>query len=753
MMKLGVWSVVLWLLSGATEVIGLEPTDFCFLISAQVSASPARINLAWAPNPSKQITVKRKLPADTEWTSTVATLPAGSTQFTDAGVEIGKVYEYQISGTISESPLNVAYGYIAAGIEIPRVESRGKVVLVVDRTHADALASELETLRANLIGDGWQVVRRDVWPTDSVTYVKEQIRYEYTADPNNLRSVFLIGHVPVPYSGVLNPDMHDNHVGAWPADVYYGEMDGEWSDDDAYKTGSQFPSNDNIPGDGKFDESVIPGQVELEVGRVDMANLDVFSPRTEQELLRNYLVKNHRYRHGQITAPARGLIRDSFDIIDGDVPAADAWRAFPALFGAGNYATAGANQFFPTLNWEGYLWAYGGGGGDFTKADGIGWSSDFAASDPRAIFYLLHGSYFGDWNTRNNFLRSAIATPTYGLVAIWSSLPHWYFQQVALGAPIGYAVRLVANNRGLYKSQADFSFAEVHISMMGDPTLRSYVLPPPRNPRLTVEQNNVVLRWDSSGVNSYNVYRAASLDGPYVRVNNSPVASTQFVEARPSANCVYMIKSAALQTTGSGSFHNESQGVFVAFSAGPIQLPTVNVTAIDSIGDEAGDSMVFEFSRTGPTTGPLAVAINVSGSAAEGEDFILTDRTVEFSNGEAVAKLTIIPNADAVNELEETMVVSIASSASYSLGTNVSASATIRANGESKFAIPTLGPSGALTIAASGFAARNYRIESRAPEGQWRTRKNGVSGADGNVSFTETVPGGEGCELYRIVWE
>ena len=152
---------------------------------------------------------------------------------------------------------------------------------MVDDRFSGALAGELEQLRKDLIGDGWSVVRRDVSASSSSPDVKSQIRAEYNADPANMRAVFLIGHVPVPYSGLINPDMHLNHLGAWPADSYYGDMDGNWTDNSVYKTDAEFSWNDNVPGDGKFDQSTIPSAVELEVGRVDFYDLPTFAPRGE----------------------------------------------------------------------------------------------------------------------------------------------------------------------------------------------------------------------------------------------------------------------------------------------------------------------------------------------------------------------------------------------------------------------------------------------------------------------------------------
>src|SRR5205814_612394 len=210
-------------------------------------------------------------------------------------------YEYAV---VKDAGSYKGYGYVQSGINVPLLENRGKVVLVVDRTYAAQLASELNRLQQDLVGDGWTVLRHDVGRSDSVVSVKNLIKADYNADPAGVKSVFLFGHVPVPYSGQLNPDGHPEHIGAWPADVYYGDMDGNWTDSSVNYT--QSANSDpadrarltNRPGDGKFDQTQIPSSLELEVGRVDLANMpgddywgiDAVIP-SETELLRRYLVK------------------------------------------------------------------------------------------------------------------------------------------------------------------------------------------------------------------------------------------------------------------------------------------------------------------------------------------------------------------------------------------------------------------------------------------------------------------------------
>src|SRR5207248_1934476 len=153
------------------------------------------------------------------------------------------------------------------------------------------LATEITRLIKDIEGDGWEVIRHDVLRTGSVTHIKDLIVSDYWLDSANTKAVFLLGHVPVPYSGNINPDGHGDHLGAWPADCYYADVDGTWTDNAVNSTTASPPRTQNIPGDGKFDQSIVPSNLELQVGRVDFNNMPSFST-SEQQLLKNYLDKD-----------------------------------------------------------------------------------------------------------------------------------------------------------------------------------------------------------------------------------------------------------------------------------------------------------------------------------------------------------------------------------------------------------------------------------------------------------------------------
>src|SRR5438105_2940413 len=464
--------------------------EYSVQVSANAQAAPAQITLSWpqdtvlTPN---SYTIYRKAPSATSW-GAGTTLPGSATTYTDSNVSSGSAYEYQIVKNTSQY---TGYGYIYAGVNAPLVDNRGKLLLVVDNTYAASLASELARLQQDLVGDGWMVTRLDVSRSDSVVSVKNLIKAQYALDPTNVKAVFLFGHVPVPYSGDIVPDGQiPDHQDAWPAAGYYGDMDGTWTDVSVNDTSASDARTHNVPGDGKFDQSSFPAALKLMVGRVDLANmpgrLSWGGPATfpsELELLRNYLNKDHKFRHKQFDLPRRALVGDYFGVRDGEAFAASGWRNLSAFFNADNVTTLPAKgTWIRTLSTNAYLWAYGCGAGSYTSISGLGntdsyddgVTTEMVKNDVKAVFTMLFGSWLGDWDSEDNLQRAVLALPSYGLTCALSGRPHWFLQHMALGETIGYGARLTQNNGpgGLYQNQLNSCARQIHIALMGDPTLR-----------------------------------------------------------------------------------------------------------------------------------------------------------------------------------------------------------------------------------------------------------------------------------------
>lgn len=539
-----------------TTVTAQTCRDASVELRADVQADPPVITLNWPPHDdANNFVIYRKLKSENNWGSVMSILDPDATQYVDTTVSMNVSYEYRVLKT---SDVATGHGYINSGIEVQATEFRGIMILVIEETIKDSLALEIATLVDDLEGDGWQVRSKYVSRDADVTSVKETIVNTYNEDKTNTKAVYLLGRIPVPYSGDIFPDGHPDHEGAWPADVYYGEMNGNWTDNVINVVVANQERHRNTPGDGKFDQSVIPGDTELQVGRVDFANMPAFTA-TEIQLLRNYLNKSHAYKHKMFAPVHRAVVDDNFGYFSGEAFAASSWKNFGPLCGPENVE---AGDYFTTMADSSYLWSYGCGGGSYTSAGGIGNTNNFAASNLQSVFTMLFGSYFGDWDATNNFLRAPLAQGT-TLTNAWSGRPHWMFHHMGLGENIGYSARLTQNNNGFY--HASYGARFIHIALMGDPSLRNDVVAPAKNVVATRLGDGAEISWEASDDNvmGYHVYVKSDQTPEYIRLNDEPVLSGTYTHpCLPDTGLhTFMVRGLALQTSPSGTYYNLSQGL------------------------------------------------------------------------------------------------------------------------------------------------------------------------------------------------
>jgi len=559
-LKLGAfWAGIFMLMPVCWTSLALNVADFTVQVGAQVQTNPPQITLTWPADPdATAYTVYRKSRDANSWGAGTA-LASNATSYVDTNVAVGEAYEYRIVKNAMEGSTGyTGYGYIYAGIEAPLVEYRGKVLLLVDATVTNALAFELSRLQWTLIGDGWNVLRYDVARTSTPPEIKAIITNAYWNDPEQPKAVFLFGHVPVPYSGYIAPDGHGDHNGAWSADVYYADMDGNWTDMTVNTTNASRVENRNVPGDGKFDQSTIPSDLELQVGRVDLWNMPAF-PASETELLRQYLNKEWNFRMGLFRPPRRGLVDDHFGTFYNEAFAANGYRNFAPFFGASNVF---ARPWFSTLATNAYLWGYACGPGSYTSEGGVGTTSDFVRTNTQVVFTMHFGSYFGDFDSQNNLMRAQLANAGGGLTCAWAGRPHWHFHHMALGEHIGFsALKSQNNSSSMYV--VNFPERYVHINLLGDPTLRMHVVLPPSSLSISSAGNERLLRWRASpdSVLGYHVYGASTPAGPFLRLNPALITETNFTDSNP-VSTVYMVRAVKLETSASGTYYNASQGIF-----------------------------------------------------------------------------------------------------------------------------------------------------------------------------------------------
>lgn len=748
--------ILIYLLA-LTSALAQQSRDTTVEVSAAVQVSPPQITLNWLPTiyPTTLLKVFRKAKGAPAWTD-IATLSNSATTYVDTSIAVGVSYEYHVARLYSSTDPGSASGYVNAGIRIPLQTYRGTVLLLVDDTVAIELAAELDLFAQDLVGDGWMVVRQDVPRNGTASTTKAIIQGLYNADPANTRSLILFGHVPVPYSGELNPDGHPEHRGAWPADAYYGDMDGVWTDTTVNNANAARVENRNVPGDGKFDQSGIPSNLELEVGRIDLYNLPSASPTPlEVDLLRQYLDRDHAYRFktGNFSnVPRRGLIADNFGYFGGEAFAASGWRNMTAFFGS----TPGAiveQDWFTALENNAYLVAYGCGGGGYNSAGGIGFTGDFGSTRCKSVFNMLFGSYFGDWDNGDAFLRAPLAgrDDSLGLVSVWAGRPHWHLYHMALGETVGYGARTTQNNAGFGAGGYSLNNAGrgVHIALMGDPTLRLHTVRPPANLAINSTSGRPTLTWSpasETNVQGYAILRANSISGPFASVGGSLVAGTSFVDqsGTPGQSYHYQVRTVKLETSASGSYFNSSQGVFGTESfAGPVPreiqvtgngraIPSGDTTASTLSGTDFGaaeatvQSVTRTFTIANDGTSTLSLTgtpvVQIAGSSAFS---VVAQPPGTIASASNVAlQITFAPTTTGIHTATVTIANNDPDESIYQFALSGNALPPMPEINVTPAAISTTPPTGTtplnLTITNSGAGALNLTVASSQTEYTFR---------------------------------
>ena len=522
-------------------------------------------------------TIWRKRKNESTWDDPVAVIAAPANSFFDEFDEVEHLrdhYEYKIQREGGPT----AYSYHSTGHALDAVHYRGGIILVIDETVAAALDIELEILKEDLVGDGWEVFSFLVNPNAAPNSVKGQITTIYSQE-NNVTAVYLIGKIPVPYSGNFAPDgQNADHKGAWPSDGYYANIQENWTDVIVNNSASAANSTlQNTPFDGKFDPTFFPSNVILQIGRVDFSNLPIFA-EDETTLLRNYLTKAHEYKHGIIGNADQALIDDEFQNTTKKY-ASNGFRNFNALVGENNIDQID----YANLISDSYKWSYGCGTGTFDAAAGVVTANDFAQNDYKTTFTMLYGEYFGDWNTQNNLLRAALGSGTI-LTSCWAGNPNWFLNHMGMGETIGESTRTTMNSSFYGYSPGGGYPRGVHIALMGDPTLRSDIVSPPGVlfSSLQAAEGRVQLTWDAPTGGDYlgfNIYRSLEEFTGYNQINESIV--TDFIYYDEDIDIddelyYYMVKTVKMEEKGYGSYENMSQGVFNKIIL-PLELLSFNV--------------------------------------------------------------------------------------------------------------------------------------------------------------------------------
>lgn len=110
-------------------------------------------------------------------------------------------------------------------------------------------------------------------------------------------------------------------------------------------------------------------------------------------------------------------------------------------------------------------------------------------------------------------------------------------------------------------------------------------------------------------------------------------------------------------------------------------LPTITATATDAEASEtAGNNGTITLTRTGSTASSLTVTVSTSGTATSGSDYTAIPTSQTFAAGQSTVTIPVSPINDAAFEDVETVTVTVAPAAGYSVGSPSSATVSILNN-------------------------------------------------------------------------
>lgn len=561
------------------------------------------VRFSWKSPSTDSTSIYRKLLADTGWTLlTTTTIDT----FTDNTIATATEYEYKFVSHRPTAPTH-GYGYKAFGVKVPKKDTRGNILVLLDSRFTTSLADQMLTLKLDLISDGWNPILVTCSKDSSHTYAKAKIDSVNAISP--LEGVYLIGHIPVPYSGFLFPDGHPDHAGAWPTDLYYVTDATLWSDNVIDSVNMTRPQNTNEIGDEKYDNFIIPEDIFAPVSRVDFFNLPLMVD-TEEDRLIQYLNEASKYKHGEVSTVDKGLIDNNLvNFTEGF--SFNGYMNFSSLFGTDSVVIG---DMLTDLSSETYKWTYACGFGADTLAVGVGSISQFRDTDYKGIFSMIFGSYFGDWNTQNNLMRATMANGKI-LTQVWAGRPNYFFHHMGLNQPIGLSAKLSINNNGDSSTSYDstgYGNNFVHMALLGDLSLRNKHNPTIKDfaANFNSVTNDMDFTWTAPNcivTTAYEIYVAADSLGPYTLQQSVHPDSTSYNYTVTPANYYYYIKTISLDTTQSGSYFNNSLGQFISINATganaastpvPVELISFTATKVSNKGLLAWSSaQEFNFSH------------------------------------------------------------------------------------------------------------------------------------------------------------
>jgi choice-of-anchor C domain-containing protein len=170
-------------------------------------------------------------------------------------------------------------------------------------------------------------------------------------------------------------------------------------------------------------------------------------------------------------------------------------------------------------------------------------------------------------------------------------------------------------------------------------------------------------------------------------------------------------------------------------------LPSITLAvAPTSVNEDGTTNLVYNFTRTGPTTSALTVNYSIAGTA-NATDYTGatpgTGKTITFAANSATATLTIDPTADTTIESNETVALTLATGTGYVIGTTAAVTGTITNDDLPSITLAVVPTS----VTEDGTTNLVYTFTRTGPTTSTLTVNYGITGTADATDYTGATPG------------
>ncbi|WP_219726468.1 Calx-beta domain-containing protein, partial [Cylindrospermopsis raciborskii] len=199
--------------------------------------------------------------------------------------------------------------------------------------------------------------------------------------------------------------------------------------------------------------------------------------------------------------------------------------------------------------------------------------------------------------------------------------------------------------------------------------------------------NNLVYTFTRTGVTSnaltvnYNIEGTATKGSDYGSIGTSVTfaagSSTATVTVDPTPDTTVEADKTVILTLASGTGYTigTTSGVTGTITNDDTQV-TLAVSP-NSVAEDDTPNLVYTFTRTGVISNALTVNYNIEGTATKGSDYGSIGTSVTFAAESSTATVIVDPTVDTTAEVDETVILTLASGTGYTIGTTSGVTGTI----------------------------------------------------------------------------